>query len=117
MGAWDDRILGMDVVEDFLDELNELEDEEEVLAAVKDACVLAQSADASEDEYTIGLAAATLAAIWAGAPFSAGQIADTYPVIRNLIGYGTEEISETALDVLESAETEEDLDVFLEALS
>lgn len=117
MAAWDNQILGEEVNQDFLDELSDLEDDEEILAAVKDACVLATGGEATEDEELNGLAAATLAAIWAGAPFCAGQIADDYPFIRNLIGLGSEELAEAAAETLESAETDEDLEVFLEALS
>ena len=49
MGAWDVKILGDDVNEEFLDELNDLDDEE-VVEAVRDACVLAGSEEASEEE-------------------------------------------------------------------
>ncbi|APT88411.1 hypothetical protein CFRA_02990 [Corynebacterium frankenforstense DSM 45800] len=116
MGAWDVKILGDDVNEEFLDELNDLDDDE-VVEAVRDACVLAGSEEASEEEIINGRAAATVAAIWAGAPFSAGAIADEHPFIRRLIGTDSEELSEAAGAVLEAAEVEEDLEVYLEALS
>lgn len=117
MGAWDIAIFAEEVNVDFLDELSALEDEE-IVEAVKDACLLAaQPTGVSEDEELNGLAAATIAAIWAGAPFSAGDVADAYPFLRELIGQGTGKLHEIATELLENADTEEDLEVYLEALA
>ena len=118
MSAWDQEIFTEEVNEEFLDELVELDDEE-IIEAIQDACLLAlrQADSISEDERRNGLAAATVAAIWAGAPFTAGQVASDYPYIRDLIGSGSEELSEAAAELLESEETDADLDQFIEALA
>ncbi|MEJ4099675.1 DUF4259 domain-containing protein [Corynebacterium mastitidis] len=117
MGAWDIAIFAEEANEDFLDELNDL-DGHEVVAAIRDACALASAnADATEEERLNGLAAATVAAIWAGAPFSAAEAADAHPFLRDLIGSGDEELREAASALLEEADTQEDLEVYLEALS
>lgn len=117
MGAWDIAIFAEEVNVDFLDELAGLDDDA-IVEAVKDACLLAaQPAGVSEDEELNGLAAATIAAIWAGAPFSAGEVADSYPFLRELIGSGSEKLNEVASGLLENADTEADLEVYLEALS
>ncbi len=117
MSSWDAEIFAQDVNEEFLDELNEL-DSDEVLEAVRDACLLVlKQPHASDDERRNALAAATVAAIWAGAPFSAGDVADAHPFIRQLIGAGEEDLHEAAAEVLESVETEADLEPFLEALA
>lgn len=118
MSAWDQVIFSEDVNVDFLDELSELDDED-IVEAVRDACLLAQrqAESASEDDRRNGLAAATIAAIWAGAPFTAGDVAAQYPFIRELVGEGDEELNATAAELLESEETDEDIDQFIEALS
>ncbi|MFI5505086.1 DUF4259 domain-containing protein [Corynebacterium kutscheri] len=117
MGAWDDRILNEDINVDFLDDLLDREDSE-IIEAIHDACVAATSGGRlSTEEERNGLAAATVVAIWAGAPFSGGEIVENYPFIRELIGEGDEELREKAAELLENAEIEEDLDAYLEALS
>lgn len=116
MSTWEEYILSSDVNTDFLDELADLEDED-IVEAVRDAVMLAASGDASGDEESNGLAAATIAAIWAGAPFTAGEIITEYPFIRSLAGSGDEELNEKAAELLESVEDEVDLEPFTEALS
>lgn len=117
MSAWDMRILAEDVNVDFLDELADLDDGD-IVEAVHDACVLAASdGRVTDDERLNGQAAATIAAIWAGAPYSNGDVVENYPFIRNLIGSGDEALNEAATTVLEHADTDDDLDVYLEALS
>ena len=117
MGAWDDAIFSEEVNVDFLDELANL-DEEDALEAVEDACtVVAKQDSVSDDEVKNALCAATIAAIWAGAPFSAGEVADTYTFIREMRGSGSDQLREVALDVLENADVDEDLDVYIEALT
>lgn len=117
MSAWDVTIFAEDVNEEFLDELNEL-DPDEVVEAVQDACLLVlKQPHVSDGERRNALAAATVAAIWAGAPFTAGDVAEAHPFIRELLGQGTEELNEAAAEVLESVETDEDLEPFLEALA
>lgn len=109
--------LSEDVNVDFLDELANLDDED-IVEAVSDACALATSGDAiSADEERNAQAAATIAAIWAGAPFSAGEVVSSYPFIRGLAGSGDEALNEHALEILEAVEEDYDLEAFIEALS
>ena len=80
MTTWDEQIFTIDTNADFLDEISDL-DTDEIVEAVRDAVLLAANGDsASEDEILNGQAAATIAAIWSGAPFSAGDVAEAYPV-------------------------------------
>lgn len=116
MSSWDTAIFSDDANVEFLDELDALEGAD-LVQAVEDACLLAQQDQATEDETLNGQAAATIAAIWAGAPFAAGDVADEHPYLRDLIGAGTPELTEAATDVLENADTEQDLEVYLEALA
>lgn len=116
MGTWDERIFAEEANVDFLEELANL-DNEGIVEGVRDACVLAASGAGSDIEEANGHAAATIAAIWAGAPFSAGAIVEDYPFIRELIGEGDEDLNEKATEVLESVDTEEDLEAYLEALA
>jgi hypothetical protein len=117
MTTWDVAIFGEDDNIDFLDELNDLDDEE-IVEAVRDACLLVlKQPKVTDIERLNGLAAATIAAIWAGAPFSAGEVADTYPYIRELIGSGDEILNEAAAELLESVGEDEDVEAFIEAVS
>ena len=111
MSAWDKDIFSREENVDFLDELSEL-DPDDVAESVRDAVLLAANADsATEEEIANGLAAATIAAIWSGAPFSAGEIVDSYPFIRSASAEIDEKLAEAAVSVLEAAETEDDQDV------
>ncbi len=117
MSTWDVAIFGEEDNIDFLDELNDLDDDD-IIEAVRDACLLVlKQPNVSEVERKNGLAAATIAAIWAGAPFSAGDVADSYPYIRALIGSGDETLNEAAVELLETVEEDQDVDAFTEALS
>ena len=125
MSTWDIEIFGREANTDFLDELASLDDPQDNIESVQDACTLVANSDkATEEERENALCAATIAAIWAGAPFSAGDVADEYPFLRSLVGHVDEELSEAAATILESAkedtdlddETDLDIDVFLEAL-
>lgn len=118
MSTWDEDIFSADENADFLDELAQLEPDE-VLGAVNDAVLLAANDATSGEELSNGRAAATIAAIWLGAPFSAGEIADAYPFIRSNPGEVDEQLAESAAAVLEAAgeETGSDTDQFVEALS
>ncbi|MCQ4619310.1 hypothetical protein KBP53_02760 [Corynebacterium genitalium ATCC 33030] len=120
MSTWDTAIFNKDVNVDFLDELASL-DADERMEAVRDACLLAVDRDnASEDELLNGQAAATVAAIWAGAPFSAGDIADSYPFLRTTSAELDEKLVDAAVAILEdlaASDTEYDVDQFIEALS
>lgn len=117
MGAWDDSILTEEVNVDFLDEIAEL-DNDEILEALEDACLLVINQEkATEDEHLNGQVAATIAAIINGAPYSAGQVMESYPFIRELMGEGSETLKAAAARVLEEADVEYDLEAYLEALS
>lgn len=116
MSTWDDIIFNDEVNSEFLEELADLDDAD-ILEALEDACLLIINQDnpTSEEELN-GRAAATIAAILAGAPYSAGQIVEEYPFIRNLAGEGSESLNAAALKVLEAVDSEYDLDPYLEAL-
>ena len=121
MSTWDEEIFSVDANTDFLDELDTLEGDE-LEQALIDAVLLAANQDPStvnEDELLNAQAAATIVAIWSGAPFSAGETADTYTFIRTHNGALDEETAEAATSVLEAAaeHTDSDLDQFLEALA
>lgn len=117
MSAWETEILLEEVNADFLDELNDL-DTEEVVEAIRDACVLAAGeGNVSEDERQNGLAAATIVAIWADAPFTDADAVNEHSFIRANIGEGDEELYEVAASLLDTVETEHDLEAFTEALS
>ena len=116
MSTWDEQIFTVDANTDFLDELVDL-DFEDVFEAVRDAVLLAAKQDPSEEELLNGQAAATIAAIWAGAPFSAGEIADTYPFLRASSVELDEKLIDVAVAILEDVDSEQDVDQFIEALS
>ncbi|QGU02689.1 hypothetical protein CKALI_09170 [Corynebacterium kalinowskii] len=117
MGAWDIAIFADENNADFLDEMASL-DSEDIVEAVEDAVALVASGKAvNEEETANGHLAATIAAIWAGAPFTAGEIAENYPFVRQLAGSGSELLRERAGAILEEVDTEEDLEVYLEALN
>ena len=116
MSTWDTYIFSEDVNVDFLDELAGLEPDE-TAEAVRDACLLAVDDSASEEEILNGQAAATIAAIWAGAPFSAGVIASSYSFLRGTSVELDEKLIDAAVSILESVDAEQDVDQFLEALS
>ena len=108
MSTWDQEIFSAEANADFLDELAQLEPEE-ILEAVSDAVLLAAGGNsASEEEILNGQAAATIAAIWAGAPFSAGEIAESYPFIRSNPGEVSEQLNESAVTVLEKVSADAD---------
>ena len=116
MATWEELVFTRDNNEDFLEELTQLDDEE-VVEAVRDAVVLAMRQDASEEEKDNGLAAATIAAIWSGAPYSAGDIVAEFPFIKTLVGSSDEELNESAAELLEGVEDDCDLEPFLSALA
>ena len=110
-------IFNEDANVDFLDDLADL-DFDETVQAVRDACLLAGDKDnATEEDIPNGQAAATIAAIWAGAPFSAGEIADTYPFLRASSVELDEKLIDVAVAILEDVDSEQDVDQFIEALS
>ena len=117
MSSWDEEILSDEENIEFLDELSNLDDED-IVEAIEDVCALGVGAGKiSAQEKRNALAAATIAAVWAGAPFSAGEIVASYPFIRQLAGSGTESLNEAALELLEGVEEDYDLEPFIEAVS
>ncbi|APT93095.1 hypothetical protein CPHO_09575 [Corynebacterium phocae] len=116
MSTWDYEVFTAEANTEFLDDLARL-DEDDIVEAVTDAVMLSASGDATADEEENGLAAATIAAIWAGAPFTAGEIVEDYPFIRGLRGAGGEHLNEQALALLEQVDSDHDLEPFTEALS
>ena len=108
--SWDEAIFTDENNQDFLDELVDLDDED-VVESVRDACLLAAGNNAN------GYAAATIAAIWSGAPFFAGEIVSAYPFVRELVGSSDEQLTEAAAELLGELDVDFDLDPFLEALS
>ncbi|WP_018296137.1 DUF4259 domain-containing protein [Corynebacterium lubricantis] len=117
MSTWDSEIFAEETNVDFLDELVDLDDDD-IVESITDACLLVANQEKStDDELLNGQAAATIAAIWAGAPFAAGDVAQQYPFIRGLMGEVDEKLAEAAVSVLEHADTEFDIDQFIEALS
>lgn len=124
MSSWDEYIFNEEQAQDFLDELAAYdvdEDEDRIIEAVGD--VLFELADAehpSIDEEIIGQCAATICAIWCGAPYSAGDVVAEYPFIRHFVGdVEDEDLVKAAFDVLDAiaADSEYDLDAFVEACS
>lgn len=117
MSTWDETVFSEDDNVAFLDELAALDDAD-CVQAVRDAVTLAAQGDVSSpEEENNGYAAATIVAIWAGAPFSAGKTVEEYPFIRDLSGSGDEELNEKAAELLEEVDEDYDLDSFLEALA
>ena len=122
MTTWDSDIFAREANVDFLDELSVL-DGADLVEAVRDAVILASNRGAAtEDEVANGQAAATIAAIWSGAPFTAGEVVEAYPFIRPSALGGVEldeALVDAAVEVLESVDVRDDQDVdpFLEALA
>ena len=100
MSIWDTEVFTNDTVLDFLDEVDGL-DEDQREEALIDTCQIALSAD-DENEQLAGLAAAVIAAIWAGAPFSSSRIVEDYAFIKEGIGEYSEELMETATEVFDA---------------
>lgn len=104
----------------FLEELDELDSPTEVSDAVIDACKLAVAPGASDEDITVGLAAATLAAIWEGAPYTCSDVAEDYAVVRTMIGrHDADELVPAAAAVFEQRtddDTAELVEEFAEAL-
>ncbi|HIW95476.1 MAG TPA: DUF4259 domain-containing protein [Candidatus Corynebacterium gallistercoris] len=128
MSNWDETVFGDEDNTDFLDELNDLDDRD-LEEALEDAINTAlHHAAISSGEYSNGLCAATIAAIWAGAPYSAATVADDHPFIRQHIGEVEGGLQELALQLLykeherraeqmDDSEDAEGLETFVEALS
>src|SRR5699024_3081452 len=117
MSTWDEHIFTSEDNVEFLEDLNSLE-EDDVIEAIHDAIMLATGDNqATGEEEQNALGAATIAAIWAGAPFTAGDVVCTYPYSRRLLRYSCEALDEQATELLEDVEEDYDLEPFLEALA
>lgn len=121
MSTWDSVIFNEDAVTELFEEVDGLEGDDRA-EALLDACKLAVG-DATAEEERAGLGAATVAAIWCGAPFSAGEIVNDNPFIREGIGACPEELREAASEVFDalidglSDEDQEAVEDFAEAVS
>jgi hypothetical protein len=123
MSTWDNSVFAEEAATDFLDECDEL-DRSDFVAALVDACTVALNhAARGSSDFRTGLCAATVAAIWAGAPFTAADAVDDHPQIRSGIGECPEELQEVALQLLDrelettGEDAPEGLETFVEALS
>lgn len=123
MSVWDEIIFHDEDNIEFLDELVDME-HEDIAEALEDAVTLAlRHANSGEVEYTNGLCAASVAAIWCGAPFSSATIADEHPFVRQYIGNCPDSLQEQASTLLDKELDErgddapEGLETFSEALT
>lgn len=119
MSGWDEEIFTDEVVIDFLEEISALDDGEQE-GALLDACQLALNSS-SDDDQRAGLGAATVAAIWSGAPYTAAAAVEDYPFIRKGIGQIGDELRESAAEVFAEladgiGENEESAAEFAEAV-
>lgn len=103
MSSWDETIFADDSSTDFLTECDDVaDDDRELVLALQDACTVALNhASPGDTDHTTGLCAATVAAVWAGAPFTASDVVDEHPLIRSRIGDCPDELQEVALPVLD----------------
>ncbi|MBC2682103.1 DUF4259 domain-containing protein [Corynebacterium anserum] len=123
MSNWDEYIFhDVDNVE-FLDDLVD-RDPADLFQAIEDAITFAlRHAQPGDVEYLNGLCAASVAAIWCGAPFSSATVADEHPFVREYIGHCDETLQEQASLLLDKEidrrgdSAPEGLETFAEALS
>ncbi|WP_448851430.1 hypothetical protein [Corynebacterium sp. 335C] len=101
MTTWDSTIFAAPAAAELLEEIDAIDDAEERAESLAGACRLG-AADADRDEAAAGLAAATVAAIWCGAPFSATDVIDDHPFIRAGIGSCPEDLREAAAEAFEA---------------
>lgn len=123
MSVWDEVVFHDESNIEFLDELVDL-DQEEISTALEDSVILAlRHAEPGDVEFTNGLCAASVAAIWCGAPFSSAVIADEYPFVREFIGQCPDTLQEQASLLLDQEldsrgdDAPEGLETFSEALT
>ncbi|WP_312097023.1 DUF4259 domain-containing protein [Corynebacterium dentalis] len=123
MSVWDEVIFQDEDNIEFLDELVDM-DQQDIEEALEDAVTLAlRHASPGEVEYSNGLCAASVAAIWCGAPFSSATIADEHPFVRQYIGQCSDSLQERANTLLDrelelrGEDAPEGLETFSEALT
>lgn len=114
MSDWDVAVFHVDDAHELLEELLDLEPEDR-LEALSDTCRLALAEDADDLARTHGLVAATIAAIWQGAPYTATDIVEAYPFIREGIGELDEQLRDLAMALFDAAE--EDADTWIDLLT
>lgn len=104
MSSWDETVFADESSTDFLTECDEVaDDDRELVLALQDACTVALNhATPGDADHTTGLCAATVAAVWAGAPFTASDAVGEHPLIRARIGACPEGLQEVALQVLDA---------------
>ncbi|WP_297009082.1 DUF4259 domain-containing protein [uncultured Corynebacterium sp.] len=125
MSTWDETVFTDENSTDFLTECDRVaDDDRELVVALRDACTVALNhATPGDADHTTGLCAATVAAIWAGAPFTASDVVEEHPLIRARVGACPEELQEAALQVLDAQlerqgeEAPDGLETCVEALS
>lgn len=123
MSNWDEYIFHDDDNIEFLDELIDLEPTD-LFEALEDTVTLAlRHSEPGDVEYLNGLCAASVAAIWCGAPFSSASVADEHPFVREYIGQCSDKLQEQSSLLLDK-ELEnqgeaayEGLETFAEALT
>lgn len=123
MSTWDHIILEAEPVEEFFEDLEDLDDSE-LFAVLESSITEALThAEPGEADYTAGLGAATLVAIWNGAPYTAAEVADRFHFLRAHIGHSIESLTDAALNLLDKEmerlgeEAPEGIETFVEALS
>ena len=123
MSGWDEYIFKESDNIEFLEELTDLDDQD-LYEAIEDAVNLALRTEDSDDvEYLNGLCAASITAIWSGAPFSSAVVAEDYQFIREHIGSCETSLQELSAQLLDKElervgdEAFEGLETYAEALS
>lgn len=121
METWEEFIFTTDANQTFLDQLDDL-DEDDLFESIEDALTLAKNAEDSE-EIENGLAALTIVAVWCGSTYSYTDFAENHDYIRAHVGHVSDELRELASDVADTyseheltAGYEEDFEELTEAL-
>lgn len=123
MSSWDEFIFEEPENVEFLEELTDLDDQD-LFEAIEDAVNLAlRATDTTDAEYLNGLCAASITAIWSGAPFSSSVVAGDYQFIREHIGNCESNLQELSAQLLDKElervgdDSFEGLETYAEALS
>lgn len=99
METWEEFIFTTDANQTFLDQLDDL-DEDDLFEGIEDALTLALTAEDSEEAEN-GLAALTIVAVWCGSTYSYTDFADSHDYIRAHVGRVSDELRELASEVAE----------------
>ena len=123
MSSWDRRISEDEAVEEFFEELDDLEDDELFELVESTVKIALLQADPGDMDYSMGLGAASLVAIWHGAPYALGDLTDRFSFIRGYIGQSDNSLTDSALELLDQEmerlddQAPEGLETYVEALS